>query len=92
MEQVVNRYQNAESLAVIAAALGLKRAVVRRVLVDSGVPLRVRRPTSEETQRAVLEMHAQRKSIKEISSDLGLNSATVYQILRRAGRVRKQQR
>lgn len=89
MEQVVDRYQNGESQAAIAAALGLKRSVVRRVLVDRGVPLRVRRPTSEETRRAVLKMHAKRKSIKKISSELGLNLTTVYRILRRAGRVKK---
>ena len=89
MEQVISRYQNKESQAAIAAAMGLRQAVVRRILVDRAVPLRVRPPTSEEHRQAVLKMHAGGKQIKEISSELGLDFATVYRILRRAGRVKK---
>ena len=89
MEEVVRRYQNGESQAAVAAALGLRRAVVRRILVDRGVPLRVRPPIAEEHRKAILKMNAAGKSIKEISSNLGLDFTTVYRILRRAGRVEK---
>jgi DNA invertase Pin-like site-specific DNA recombinase len=92
MEQVVCRYQKKESLAGIAAALGLRRGVVRRILEDRAVPLRVRSPTPETAPRAILDMHAAGKSIKEISSDLGLNFSTVYRTLRRAGRVKRKRR
>jgi IS30 family transposase len=33
--------------------------------------------------------HGEGKSIKEISTALGVNFATVYRVLRRAGRVKK---
>lgn len=89
MERVVSRYQNEESQAAIAAALGLRRAVVRRILVERGVPLRVHSPTSEEHRKTVFKLHAGGKRIKEISSELGLDFTTVYRILRRAGRVEK---
>lgn len=92
MEEVVRRYSAKESQAAISAALGLRRPVVRRILVERGVPLRVHSPTSEAHQQAVLKMHAEGKRIKEISSELGLNFTTVYRILRRAGRVRKKRR
>ena len=89
MEQVVSRYQNEESQAAIATALGFRRAVVRSILVEQEVTLRLRSPTSEEHRQAVLAMHAGGKRIKEISSELGLDFTTVYRILRRAGRVKK---
>jgi hypothetical protein len=37
-------------------------------------------------------MHANRKSIKQISTDLGVSFATVYRVLRRAGQVQKRRR
>ena len=89
MEQVVSRYQNEESQAAIAAVMGLRRAVVRRILVERGVTLRLRSPTSEEHRQAVLKMHAGGKRIKEISSELNLDFTTVYRVLLRAGRVKK---
>jgi DNA invertase Pin-like site-specific DNA recombinase len=89
MEEVVRRYSANESQGAIAAALGLRRAVVRRILVDRAVPLRVRRPTPETGRRAILDMHTAGKSIKQISSDLGLDFSTVYRTLRRAGRLKK---
>lgn len=89
MEEVVRRYSAKESQAAIAEALGLRREVVRRILVERGVTLRVRSPTSEEHRKSVLKMHAGGKRIKEISSEVGLDFTTVYRILRRAGRVEK---
>jgi DNA invertase Pin-like site-specific DNA recombinase len=89
IEEVVRRYLAKESQAAIATALGLRRGVVRRILVDRGVSLRGRSPTSEGHRQAVLNRHAEGKRIKEISSELGLDFTTVYRILRRAGRVKK---
>ena len=77
------------AVTAIATALGLRRGVVRRILVDRGVSLRGRSPTSEGHRQAVLNRHAEGKRIKEISSELGLDFTTVYRILRRAGRVKK---
>lgn len=89
MEEVVRRYSAKESQAAIATAMELRRAVVRRILVERGVAIRVRSPTSEEHRQAVLTMHAGGKSIKEISSDLGLDFTSVYRILVRVGRIKK---
>jgi hypothetical protein len=38
MGQVIPRYRSGESQAVIAAAMGLRRAAVRRILMDPGQP------------------------------------------------------
>jgi hypothetical protein len=40
-------------------------------------------------RQTILDGHAEGKSIKGIRTRLGLNFATVYQVLRRAGRVQK---
>lgn len=87
--EVARRYRSGESLAGIAASLGLGRFVVRRILARQGIPLRPRRPASGPHLQAILAMHAGGKSIKEISAQLGLNFATVYRVLRQAGRVHK---
>ena len=88
-EEVVRRYAAKESQVAIAVAMGLRRAVVHRILVEGGVSLRIRRPASEEHRKAILKMHAGGKRIREISLELGLNFTTVYRILRRAGRVKR---
>jgi hypothetical protein len=72
-----------------SVGLGLGRRVVRRVLVQLAVPKRPRCPASGPHQQAILAMHAKGKSIKEISTELGVNFATVYRVLRRTGRVQK---
>ena len=89
MEDVVRRYSNGESMIAIGTILGLRPSVVRRILVDRAVPIRVRQPTPEADRQEILKMHAAGKSIQEISSKLGLGFTTVYRTLRRAGRVKK---
>jgi DNA invertase Pin-like site-specific DNA recombinase len=66
-------------------------SVVRRILLDRGVPLSVRPPVSEEHRKAILKMNTKGKGIKEIGMSLGLSFSTVYRILLRAGQVKKKQ-
>ena len=50
------------------------------------------RATGLRRRADIFDQHAEGTSIKEISNGLGLNFATVYQVLRRAGRVKKKRR
>jgi DNA-directed RNA polymerase specialized sigma24 family protein len=63
--------------------------VVRRLLLDRGVPLRPPCPASGPYKEVICERHAGGKSVGEISQELGLDFATVYRVLRQAGRVHK---
>ena len=86
--EIARRYQAGESQAAIASSLGLGRSVVRQLLVEQAVPIRPRCPASGPHQEAILALHADGKSIREISARLEIDFATVYRVLLRAGRVR----
>ena len=43
----------------------------------------------ERRKAGIIDEHAEGRSMKEIGTELGLNFATVYQVLRRAGLIRK---
>jgi transposase len=92
MADVARRYHSGETQKAIAASLGVPEKVVRRILVELREPLRTSCPVSGVRRQAILDWHAGGKSIKEISTGLGLNFATVYQVLRRAGRVKRKRR
>lgn len=49
-------------------------------------------PASGPHRQTILDWHAAGKSIQEIGTGLGVNFATVDQVLRRAGRVTKKRR
>lgn len=89
---VVRRYRSGETQEAIAASFGVNQQAVRRVLDQLGEPLRTSCPVSGVHQQTILDLHAAGKSIKEISTHLGLNFGTVYHVLRRAGRVQKKRR
>jgi hypothetical protein len=90
LAEIARRYRANESQEAIAATLGLGRGVVRRALEHLAVPLRPTTcPASGRHREAILARHAEGKSIKEISTQLGVNFATVYHVLRRAGRVKR---
>jgi transposase len=89
MAEVARRYRSGETQEAIAASLGVSRKVVCRVLDQLEEPRRTSCPQSGMHRQTILDWHAEGKSIKVISAQLGLNFATVYQVLRRAGRVRK---
>ncbi|MDB5306711.1 MAG: hypothetical protein JWO38_913 [Gemmataceae bacterium] len=87
--EIARRYQAGETQTGIASSLDLDRSIVRRVLDLLQIPLRPQCPASGPHRQAILEIHADGKSIKEISTQLAMNFATVYRVLRRAGRVQK---
>lgn len=89
MAEVARRYRSGETQKAIAASLGVPQKVIRRILEELGEPLRTSCPVSGVHRQSILDQHAGGKSIKEISTELGLSFATVYQVLRRAGRVKK---
>lgn len=89
MAEVASRYRAGETQEAIAASLGVSQKAVRRVLGQMGEPLRTSCPVSGVHRQTILDRHDDGKSIKEISAILGLDFATVYGVLRRAGRVRK---
>ncbi len=74
---------------MIAHSLGVLQKVVRRVLDQLGEPRRTSCPVSGVHRQTILDQHAGGEPIKEISTGLGLDFATVYGVLRRAGRVQK---
>jgi transposase len=92
MVEVVRRYRSGETQETIAASLGVSQKAVRRVLDRLEEPRRTSCPVSGVHRQTILDWHAEGKSIKVISAQLGLNFATVYQVLRRAGRVQKKRR
>jgi DNA-binding transcriptional regulator LsrR (DeoR family) len=87
--EIARRYQAGETQAAIASSLGLGRSVVRRVLDQQAVAIRPRFHASGPHQEAILALHADGKSIREISTRLEIDFATVYRVLRRARRVQK---
>ena len=89
MAEIARRYRSGETQQAVAASLGVSQKVVRRVLDQVGEPLRTSCPVSGTHCQAILDQHADGKTINEISAALGLNFATVYHVLRRAGRVGK---
>jgi len=90
MAEVIRRYRSGETLQAIATSFGVPQKAVRRVLEEFDEPLRTSCPVSGVHRQTILDRHAGGKSIKEISTGLGLNFATVYQVLRRAaGRRRR---
>jgi len=89
---VIRRYRSGETQGAIAASLGVNQRAVRRVLELQNEPIRTSCPVSGVHREAILDRHGRGQSIKEISTGLGLNFATVYQVLRRAGRVNKRRR
>jgi hypothetical protein len=92
MADVARRYRSGETQKAIAASLGVPQKFVRRVLAELGEPLRTSCPVSGVHRQAILDQHAEGKTIKEISTGVGSNFATVYQVLRRAGQVKKTRR
>ena len=92
MAEVVRRYRSGETQGAIARSLGVSQGAIRRVLNQMKEPRRSSCPASGVHREVILDQYAQGKSIKEISSQLGLNFATVYQVLRRAGRIEKKRR
>jgi hypothetical protein len=70
----------------------VNQKAIRRVLKQLGEPLRTPCPVAGVHRQTILDRHAEGKSIKEISAQLGLDFTTVYQVLRRAGRVQKTNR
>ena len=90
--EIVRRYRAGESQAAIASSLGLGRGVIRRALGRLSILLRPKCPASGPHLQAILDRHAAGQSIQEISTASGLNFATVYNVLRRADRVRKKRR
>src|SRR5581483_6433348 len=90
--EIARRYRSGESQAAIASSLGLGRSVVRNVLAKQAVPIRPKCPASGPHQETILALHADGKSIREISTRLGIDFATVYRVLLRAGRVSKKRR
>jgi DNA-directed RNA polymerase specialized sigma24 family protein len=89
MAEVASRYRSGQTQKAIAASLGVTQKAVRRALNHLGEPLRTSCPVSGVRRQVILDRHTEGKSIKEISTELGLNFATVYRVLRRAGRVQK---
>jgi DNA-binding NarL/FixJ family response regulator len=89
---IVFRFQAGESQVSIARALGLGTFIVRRVLKEHRIPPHPKCPVSGPHQQAILSLHAEGKTIKEISDGLSLNFATVYRVLLRNGRVKKKER
>ena len=92
MAEVARRYRSGETQEAISASLGVSQKAVRRVLDQLGEPLHTPCPVSGVHRQTILAQYAEGKSIKVISAQLGLNFATVYQVLRRAGRVRNKSR
>ena len=86
---IISRYQAGESQGAIARSLGLGREAVRRILKERGIPLHPKCPVSGPHRQAILSLHAEGKSIKEISASLGLKFTTVYRVLRRQDMVKK---
>ena len=92
MAVVARRYRSGETQGAIAATLGVSQKAVRRILDRSEEPIRPSCPVSGTHRQTILDRHAEGRSIKEISTELGLNFATVYRVLRQAGRVQKKSR
>lgn len=92
MANVAGRYRSGETQEAIAASLGVSQKAVRRVLDWLEEPRRTSCPVSGVHRQTILDWHAEGKSIKVISAQLALNFATVYQVLRRAGRMQKKHR
>ncbi len=90
--EIARRYRAGETQEGIAHALGVGQKAVRRVLDQLGEPPRPTSPVSGVHRQTILDLHVVGKSIKEISTGLGLDFATVYGVLRRAGRVQKKRR
>lgn len=89
MAGVAHRYRAGETQSGIAASLGVSQRAVRSVLDHAGEPLHTSCPVSGVHRQTILNCYEEGESIREISGSLGLNFATVYQVLRRAGRVEK---
>ena len=87
--EIARRYRGGASKVGIAAALHLSEGVVRRVLDRMAISARPTCPASGPHLNAILALHTEGKSIGQISALLGLNFATVYRVLVRAGRVTK---
>jgi hypothetical protein len=92
MAEVARRYRSGETQEAISASLGVSQKAVRGVLDQLGEPIRTPCPVSGVHRQTILDQYAEGKPIKVISAQLGLNFATVYQVLRRAGRVQKKSR
>jgi hypothetical protein len=87
--EIVRRYHAGDSPARIGQALGLGAGVVRRVLKRLAVPPRPKCPVSGPHEQAILSMHAEGRTIKDISGALGLPFVTVYRVLPRHGMEKK---
>ena len=92
MTEVTRRYRSGETQEAISTSLGVSQKAVHRVLDQLGEPLRTPCPVSGVHRQTILDQYVEGKSIKVICAQLGLNFATVYQVLRRVGRVQKKSR
>lgn len=92
MAETARRYRAGETQKAIAASLGVPQKVIRHILEELKEPLRKSCPVFGGYCQTILDRHAEGKTIKEISTGFGLNFATVYQVLRRAGRVNKKRK
>jgi hypothetical protein len=82
--EAVQRYQQGETVRVIAVSLGVDRTTVSRHLRLQGVRLRGR-PLSERQVKRATSSYRRGASLAVIGQDLGVDSTTVWRALVKAG-------
>jgi transposase len=78
MVEVARRSRSGETQEAIAASLGVSQKALRRVLDRLEEPRRTSCPVPGMHRQTILDWHAEGHSIKVISTQLGLNFATIY--------------
>ena len=85
IQSIIQKYQNGASSYDLAKEFGCHRRTITDTLKRNGIEVSHRASTKPELVKKVIELYAEMKTPKEVGAIVGLDCATVRQLLKDNG-------
>ena len=85
IQSIIQKYQNGASSYDLAKEFGCHRRTITDALKRNGIEVSHRASTKPELVKKVIELYAEMKTPKEVGTIVGLDCATVRQLLKDNG-------
>lgn len=89
IQNIIERYNNKESLRSIGEVFGVSQGVITRILKENGVTIRksseILKAFTEEQENEVIEKYKKGMTANSIAEEYGLSPVPVRKVLKRAG-------
>ncbi|MFR7820177.1 hypothetical protein [Candidatus Pseudoruminococcus sp.] len=85
VQAICKRYQSGDSVYKLAKDFECHRSTISAVLKRNGVEVSHKASTKPELVKKVIELYAEMKTPKEVGTIVGLDCATVRQLLKDNG-------